>query len=361
MSFGSALSYVFSNIGKVFSVFSGLSYFKTGGITKSLNVVKAQGTHFDMRNAQDTVYSGWSIGFWIAAFGSIVTFILGCIFDGFVLSSLIATVVSLLVSACIIAFIITIGKKNESHWKGWLVKLFIILGLLSFIGSILSVAISLFATGAGLIGTIIGGIGYGAVFGGIGVGAAAKVAIELILTFIIDLAITVLSLCNMCNVLTGMNMAVVTNGNQMGYNNGMNYNNYNDAQNYNPNGFNAGVGAGVGAGVAGLGAVNNVKNSTVDIPNQPQNGFNQNMNNGFNQNQNMNNGFNQPQNNFGQNNGFNQNGFGQNNFNQGMNQGQVQQNVPTQNVQMYACPYCGQAIVHGANPCPHCNNPVNWG
>ena len=348
MSFGSALSYIFGNVGKVFSVFSGLSYFKTGGITKSVNVVKAQGTHFDMRNAQDTVYSGWSIGFWIAAFGSILTFLIGCIFDGFVLSSLIATVVSLLVSACIIAFIITIGKKNETHWKGWLVKLFIILGLLSFIGSILSVLISLFATGAGLIGTIIGGIGYGAAFGGIGVGAAAKVAIELILTFIIDLAITVLSLCNMCNVLTGMNMAVATNGNQMGYNNGMNYNNYNDAQNYNPNGFNAGV----GGGIAGLGAVNTVKNSTVDIPNQPQNGFNQ-PQNGFNQG--MNNGFNQPQN------GFNQNGFSQNGFNQDMNQGQVQQNVPTQNVQMYACPYCGQAIVHGANPCPHCNNPVNWG
>ena len=132
----------------------------------------------------------------------------------------------------------------------------------------------------------------------------------------------------------------------MGYNpnmqNGYNMNNgYNP--NYNPNmqnGFNPNA-----AGVAGLGAINTVKNQsigqeTADFnPNNQGNNFNQ--NNGYNQ-----------QNNFNpnMNNGYNQQGYGQQNMNQN-----------NQNVQMYACPYCGGAITHSTTPCPHCNNPINWG
>lgn len=38
--------------------------------------------------------------------------------------------------------------------------------------------------------------------------------------------------------------------------------------------------------------------------------------------------------------------------------GSIQQEEPMQ--QLYACPYCGGAITQGTNPCPHCNQQVNW-
>ena len=44
-----------------------------------------------------------------------------------------------------------------------------------------------------------------------------------------------------------------------------------------------------------------------------------------------------------------------NQYNQGVN-GQ-----PVAQPQMYACPYCGQAIPYGVQVCQHCNQPINWG
>ena len=345
MNFGSAISYVLGNIGRVFSAFSGLSYLKTGGINQSINVVKANGTHFDMRNAQDTIYTGWSVGYWIAAFGAVLNFILTAVFGDFSIGGLIGTILPLAVSLCIVAFFISLGKKNESHWKGWIVKVLVICGFLSVVGYALSVVGTLISTVLGLIGTLIGGAAYGSVFGGLGIGAAVKVALELILTGLVSIAISFMSALNMMTVLQGLNKSTATNGNQMNYNsngfgetpvqNGYNSNNYNP-NDYNPN---------MNTGLSGL-------------------GMNQNNNNSFDLNKNQ---PNQGVGSFGQNN-FNQNNFNQNNFGQNMNQpandynnGYNQQNVNPQNVQMYACPYCGKAVMQGANPCPHCNNFLNWG
>lgn len=338
MSFGSAISYILGNIGKVFGVFSGLSYLKTGGINQSINVVKANGTHFDMRNAQDTIYSGWSVGFWLAAFGSILNFILTAIFDDFTVGGLIFTVLPLAVSLCIIAFFITLGKKNESHWKGWLVKVLIVCGMISVVAYALSVVGTLISTVFGLIGALIGGAAYGSILGGIGIGAGLTVALNIILSGVISIAVSLMSAMNMMTVLQGMNNSVPTNGGQMGYNpNGqMNPNGYN-SNGYNPNNYNPNM----SAGLSGLGAVNNGNQNNINID-KSQNEVNQNMNQGFN--------------------GYNQNNFNQNNYNQqNYNQQNPNQNVNPQNVQMYACPYCGKAVMHGANPCPHCNNSLNWG
>ena len=51
-----------------------------------------------------------------------------------------------------------------------------------------------------------------------------KVALEIILTCIVSVAISVMSALNMMTILQGLNKAVATNGGQMGYNNQMNYN-----------------------------------------------------------------------------------------------------------------------------------------
>ena len=337
MSFGSAISYVLSSIGKVFGCFSGLSYLKTGGINQSLNVVKANGTHYDMRNGQDKIYTGWSVGFWLAAFSSVLNLILTIIFDGFSVGGLISTLVILAVPLCIIAFVITLGKKNESHWKSWVVKVLVICGMISTVVYVLSAVGSVISTILGLIGTFIAGAAYGSVLGGIGIGASISVALNLILTCVVSVATNLLSSVNMMTVLQGMNMAVAVNGGQMGYNpngqmnsNGYNPNGYN-ANGYNPNDYNPNM----AAGVSGLGAVNSGNQNNINID-KSQNEVNQNMNQGFN-------------------------GYNQNNFNQNYNQQNSNQNVNPQNVQMYACPYCGKAVMHGANPCPHCNNSLNWG
>lgn len=63
---------------------------------------------------------------------------------------------------------------------------------------------------------------------------------------------------------------------------------------------------------------------------------------------------------FGQQGPVNQ-GYGD--FNQGF--GQQQQEFQSHQVnqtqsQMYQCPYCGKPIAYGVNPCPHCNNTLNW-
>ncbi len=347
MSFGSAISYVLNNIGKIFGVFSGLSYLKTGGINQSINVVKANGTHFDMRNSQDTIYTGWSVGYWIAAIGAILNFILTAIFDDFTVGGLILTIVPLAISLCIVSFFITLGKKNESHWKGWLVKVLVICGMISIVGYVLSTLGTLFSSVFGLIGALIGGAAFGSVLGGIGIGAGLSVALEIILSCVVAVAINVMSALNMLTVLEGMNKAVATNGGQMGYNNQMNYNSNGfgetPVQNgYNPNNYNPNMNAGFGA--VNMGQNNNSFDMNKNPSNQGVGSFGQN--------------------NFGQNN-FGQNNFGQNqqqnDFTNNQNQQNFNQNMNPQNVQMYACPYCGKAVMQGANPCPHCNNSLNWG
>lgn len=90
-----------------------------------------------------------------------------------------------------------------------------------------------------------------------------------------------------------------------------------------------------------------------------------NSNNGYTNSFNPQNTFNS-QNNFGQQNDFSQqNGFNQqNNFNQQNGFGH-QNNLGHQNnvnqKMLYECPYCHGAVEYGVNPCPHCNNMLNWG
>jgi hypothetical protein len=130
----------------------------------------------------------------------------------------------------------------------------------------------------------------------------------------------------MCNVTTDVNRQ---NEVQNAFNDTFNMgdqNNYNNQNGYNQNGFN---GQNVAGGLAGLGAVGS-QNGSFD--------------NGMNQN-------NAPAFDLSKNNGQSTD----NQYNQGVN-GQ-----PVAQPQMYACPYCGQAIPYGVQTCQHCNQPINWG
>ena len=133
----------------------------------------------------------------------------------------------------------------------------------------------------------------------------------------------------MCNVTTDVNRQ---NEVQNAFNDTFNMgdqNNYN-----NQNGFN---GQNVAGGLAGLGAVgsqNGSFDSGMNQNNAPE--FELSKNNG----QSTDNQYNQPM---------------DNQYNQGVN-GQ-----PVAQPQMYACPYCGQAIPYGVQTCQHCNQPINWG
>lgn len=333
MNMGSAISYIFSKMGSIGQIFKGLSYFGNGGIGKSFSVIGQNGSHFDMRQGQETVYTGWSLMWWVSTISVVLLQILNWIFIDFTIGSIITMLIGPAIGLAVYAFFITKGTQNETHWAAWAVKGLMIIHLLSLIGYIGLIC-------ANVIGAIISLIGSIVFLGG-------SYLIFSILGILINFLVNVANICLAFYILNGLNQACVTNYNQnMGYNpnmqNGYDMNNgYNP--NYNPNmqnGFNPNA-----AGVAGLGAINTVKNQsigqeTADFnPNNQGNNFNQ--NNGYNQ-----------QNNFNpnMNNGYNQQGYGQQNM-----------NPNNQNVQMYACPYCGGAITHSTTPCPHCNNPINWG
>ena len=327
MNMGSAISYIFSKVGSIGQIFKGFSYFGNGGIGKSFSVIKQSGSHFDMRQGQDTVYTGWSLMWWITAIGLVLTNLLGVIFEGtFGFSTISNIAFGAGVSLIVYSFFIMKGSQNESHWKAGLVKALIVLYFVSIIGYCILLCVNVIGALIGFIGSLL--------FLGV------ETAIYTVLNILIDFCVNVGSIFGIFYILNGLNQACVANYNQnMGYNPNMN-NGYNP--NYNPNmqnGFNPNV-----AGVAGLGAINTVKNQSVG---QDTTGFNQNQGNGYNPN----NGYNQ-QNDFNanMNNGFNQQGYGQQNVNQN-----------NQNVQMYACPYCGGAVTYGTNPCPHCRSQLNWG
>lgn len=84
--------------------------------------------------------------------------------------------------------------------------------------------------------------------------------------------------------------------------------------------------------------------------------------------QNQNNQFNQQnyysQSQFNQQGQFNVQNQGLNNLgaiNTNNSKSSIETQQPTQSPQMYACPFCNKPIVYGTNPCPHCNNTLNWG
>ena len=320
MGIGNNISHILANSSKLPQLFSGLSYFKNGGLSKSFSVIGMKGTHFDMRNCQETIYTGWSLSWWISAISLIITNILSIISNGFGISNILSIAFGAGISLVIFAWFMDMGKKNDSHWKAGLVKLLIILHLIGILGCL----------GVIFIEVIVGGIGSitSLIFLGI------KDAIYFIINIFIELVVNILTIVASLYTLSGLNGAVVNaNGGYNPYYNNSNMNNgYNpNMQNgYNPNqdmsnGFN---------NVVGLGAINTQKNQSIGEDTTgftQQNGYSQQNNYGYNQNQ---------QNTYNPNNEY------------------IQQ---PQNVQMYACPYCGQAIVHMANPCPHCNNQINWG
>ena len=55
MGIGNNISHILANSSKLPQLFSGLSYFKNGGLSKSFSVIGMKGTHFDMRNCQETI------------------------------------------------------------------------------------------------------------------------------------------------------------------------------------------------------------------------------------------------------------------------------------------------------------------
>lgn len=335
MNIGNSISYILSNSSKLPQLFSGLSYFKNGGLSKSFSVIGTKGTHFDMRMGQETVYTGWSMLWWTSAISVVLTNLLSIIFNGFSFSNITNILFGAGVSLIIYSIFISKGRENETHWKSILVKLLIICHLCGLVSYIILIGTDVIGAVVGLIGSLV--------FLGV------KYAIYTILGILVNLLVNVAGIFISLYILNGFNAAIISSNGA--YNGNMNYNgNYNGSMNsnYNPNFNNV-------DNLSGLGAVNTTKNQSIGQDNtgfNQQNGFNSNINNGFNQN----NGFNPN----------NQNGFNsQNNFNPNNNQNNFNQqnnfNMNNQNVQMYACPYCGNPIVHGANPCPHCNNPINWG
>ena len=143
MNMGNSISYILSKIGSIGQIFKGLSYFGNGGISKSFSVVSQGGSHFDMRQGQETVYTGWSLMWVVSVISAVLLQILNWIFVDFTIGSIITMLIGCAICLVVYAFFITKGRQNESHWASWVIKLLIIVHLLSILGYILITLISL--------------------------------------------------------------------------------------------------------------------------------------------------------------------------------------------------------------------------
>ena len=334
ISFGNAVKYLFNGVGKLGRVVEGLTSLLGGGLTQAGNLLGRQGNTADMTNAEDTVFSSLAINFWSSIIFSVLSFVMTMLtWFGFgdtyavfgfitcffaILSLCISIAISLGINGAIIYF----GDKYKTKWYFVLVQIWTVLTFISLAVN----AISGVTNVIGIISALIKLNFYSVIL--------RLINVLQVVVSIGAAGLLLKGLC-MCNVTTDESRQnMVNNAINDTFYTGENQNGFNGQNGYNQNGFN---GQNVAGGLAGLGAVGN-QNGAVDT-NMNQNNvpmFDLNKNNG----QPMDNQYNQPM---------------DNQYNQRLN-GQ-----PIAQPQMYACPYCGQAIPYGVQTCQHCNQPINWG
>ena len=284
-----------------------------------------QGNTADMTNAEDTVYTSLAINFWSSIIFSVLSFVMTVLtwfgfgdtyaVFGFITCffSILGMCISIAISLGINGAIIYFGDKYKTRWYFIIVQIWTVLTFISLIyNAILGVTNII-----GIITALIKLNFYSVILRAINV-------LQVVVS-IGAAGLLLKGLC-LCNVTTDVNRQ---NEVQNAFNDTFNMgeqNNYNNQNGYNQNGYNE---QNVAGGLAGLGAVGS-QNGVFD---NNTSAFDLSKNNG----QPMNN---QPM---------------DNQYNQGVN-GQ-----PVAQPQMYACPYCGQAIPYGVQVCQHCNQPINWG
>lgn len=325
ISFGNAVKYLFNGVSKLGRVVEGITSLLGGGITQAANLLGRQGNTADMTNAEDTVYTSLAINFWSSIIFSVLSFVMTVLtwfgfgdtyaVFGFITCffSILGMCISIAISLGINGAIIYFGDKYKTRWYFIIVQIWTVLTFISLIyNAILGVTNII-----GIITALIKLNFYSVILRAINV-------LQVVVS-IGAAGLLLKGLC-LCNVTTDVNRQ---NEVQNAFNDTFNMgeqNNYNNQNGYNQNGFNE---QNVAGGLAGLGAVGS-QNGVFD---NNTSAFDLSKNNG----QPMNN---QPM---------------DNQYNQGVN-GQ-----PVAQPQMYACPYCGQAIPYGVQVCQHCNQPINWG
>lgn len=271
VSFMDAVMYVLKSFSKVPNVIMGGLSNISNSISNGIGVFSANGTHSDMTNTEEKLFSAYASNFYVGIANAVVGIIL-MIVSSFVLSgdllvggfaSVLTTIIGgfgLVFGAvwglAIASVVVFVGKKYTTSWNLILVKILVALYLLSCAGSLISVVFSLGS---------------------------------LIFSLFSDLVIITI-IQTLINVLFTLITVVVNT---------------------------------IIIDALSTGRVYSKENTS-------------NMSNGYNQNI-----------------GYEQN----NNFNQNID---ITKDNGQQNVQMYACPYCGKAIYQNQSPCPHCNNAVNW-
>ena len=277
VSFLDAVMYVLKSFSKVPNVIMGGISNIAKSISNGIAVLGATGTHSDMTNSEEKLFSAYASNFYVGIVNAVISIILlilsAFIISGDLVSGGIATIITTIFggiglfaaaiwSLAIASVVVFFGKKYITSWNLILIKVLVVLNMLSCASSILSILITIGTSIFALFGDFV------------------------ILTLIQNLVNIVFTLIGI--VINTVIIDALSTGRVYSKDNSANMNN----------------------------------------------GYNQNM--GYEQN-----------NNFNQNNGYNPNI----DLNKQDNQ---------QNVQMYACPYCGKAIYQNQSPCPHCNNVVNW-
>lgn len=305
MNFQNTLTYVINGVGKVPSVMQGLDYWVSGGINRSINRLRENSSHINMTESKDTVFTGMLVAFWCSILLQVISRIcdillggLGGIFGGILgfVFLAVGTVVGLVILTAVIIF--------ASKYQNWSTQVIKILTGLYFI-SLIFVVISFVGGLWGIISSLQ---------------FIRFTSAHSIISSIIGLISSVATFLASGIILNGLAGGTAVNMTQQGFN----------QQGFGQQGFGGQQQTGFGGQQqqAGFGGQQSYG----------QAGFG-----GFDGQQ-----------------GSGQTGFG--GFDQGFGQQQTgfQAGQNTAQPQMYQCPFCGQAIHYGVNPCPHCHNSLNW-
>lgn len=314
MTFGGAIGYLFSSIGKIPMIFSGLGYFIGGGFGRSMTRMSDTTSHVDMTQTGNQFNDACSVAFWSNTLMNVILLIVSCLkagilgILGFILGS-VGQIILIAASILLYALAMFLGEKFKSHWNTTFIKVVTVLYWIAMVFSLF---------------TLIGGVRnvIGAVIG-VKVFDILHSVLSLFQTLILYLSYGLLldafAAGTPVNYM-GQNDQYGQYGDQTYYNQQGQYgqqNQYGQQGSFNQQGQqnwnNTGAGVAGAAGLGGLGAINDKTTGSIGADSGPIGGSQYNQNN-------------------------------QNN----------------QNVQMYACPFCGGAVTHGTNPCPHCNRFLNW-
>ena len=263
VSFMDAVMYVLKSFSKVPNVIMGGISNISNSISNGISVLSSIGTHSDMTNTEEKIFSGYASSFYVGIANVIITTILSIIavfvISGDIVASGFATVIATIFggvgllfgaifSLAIASVVVFVGKKYTTGWNLTLVKVLVVLYLISCAGSLLSIVIT---------------------FGSSIFALFSDFVLMTLIQNLVSIAFTLITVVIDTVIIDGLATGRV----------------YSKESNQN-NGFNH------------------------------NNGFNQNID--------------------------------------------ITKDNGQQNVQMYACPYCGKAIYQNQSPCPHCNNAVNW-